>query len=70
VKSTGRFELYVDGVRRADGVASTTSLNGPDKLCVGIIQTGVADSHYKGWMADLQIWNRALSANEVVTYKD
>jgi len=65
------MQLYVDGRLGEEKKASKASLTAPDKLSVGIIQTGVHDSYYKGWMADLQIWNRALSANEVLaTYKD
>jgi len=62
------MELYVDGVLGASATHTTASLTASDFINVGRI--GGGDNYYKGWMADLQIWDRALSANEVVTYKE
>jgi len=70
VKSTGQMRLYVDGELVGVGKGVTSSLKASKTITVGMLNTMLQDSYYNGWMADLQIWNRALPSHEVVTYKD
>jgi len=56
VKSTGRVELYVDGVLGSSGNGPKQSLTDATYITAGRIQSGAAewkDSYFKGWMADL-----------------
>jgi hypothetical protein len=65
VKSTGVIVLYVDGIQVATATGGTNSLTAPTSLRIGSIQTNI--NFFSGSIANVQIYNKALSATEIQT---
>jgi hypothetical protein len=64
IRSSGAIALYVDGVLVISGTAAgTQSLTSPLQLRIGCLQTGV--KFFLGNLAQVSIYNRALSAAEI-----
>jgi hypothetical protein len=63
-RTTGVINLYVDAGLKDTGVGNTNSLIAPSKIKIGSLQPDL--SFYSGNIASTQIYNRALSASEVL----
>jgi hypothetical protein len=63
IRSSGALVLYVDGTLVASGTGGTNSLTTPTQLRIGSLQTGI--NFFSGNIAQVSIYNRALSAAEV-----
>jgi hypothetical protein len=64
VRSTGTITLYVDAQQVATGTGGTQSLTSATNMRIGAIQ--VNNNFFSGNIASTQIYNRALSASEVL----
>ncbi|MDQ3365196.1 MAG: LamG domain-containing protein [Myxococcota bacterium] len=59
--------LYLDGVLR-DTIASTAAPHGASDVRIGCdVNVGVVESFFDGWIDDIRLYDRALSAAEVAT---
>jgi hypothetical protein len=67
VKSTGAMNLYMDGMSVVTGTGNTGSLTSPPSLRIGSIQTGTSTGFLSGSISTVQIYNRALSATEILS---
>jgi hypothetical protein len=63
VRSTGTITLYVDAQQVATGTSGVQSLTSSTNMRIGAIQ--VNNNFFSGSIANVQIYNRALSAAEV-----
>jgi hypothetical protein len=63
-KATGTIKLYVDGQEVATGTGGVQSLTTPTNIRIGSIQTNI--NFFNGNIANVKIYNRALSASEVL----
>jgi len=72
-KTTGR-KIYLDGVMvnsRPDVLDSTSDLTGTLETRIGWGRTGAGGEYFKGGIDELQIYNRALSAEQIsILYND
>ena len=71
--TTGLSVVYWNGaeVTRSSSSTSLQGGAGPDTFILGAIPPSLESSHFEGWMDDVTIWERALSAGEVqVLYED
>jgi hypothetical protein len=64
VRSTGTITLYVDAQQVATGTGGVQSLTSPTNMRIGAIQ--VNNNFFSGSIANVQVYNRALSASEVL----
>jgi hypothetical protein len=64
VRSTGTITLYVDAQQVATGTGGTQSLTSATNMRIGAIQ--VNNNFFSGNIASTQIYNRALTASEVL----
>jgi hypothetical protein len=70
---TGIKQIYVDGVLSAQDSATTEYLDDPVEFGVGAQFDGAQSNpanaaiggYFQGWMADMQIYNRVLTPNEI-----
>ncbi len=62
---SGQMNLYFDGLWEAGTNGPVGTRAAPPSLRVGSLQTGVAGGFFSGAIDDLQIFDRAFSANEV-----
>jgi hypothetical protein len=62
-RATGALHVFVDGKLEATGTGSTQSLTAPPWLTIGESQTGA--SHFRGSLADVRIYQKALSAPQI-----
>jgi dihydrofolate reductase len=62
-RATGAIRLFVDGKQEAAGKGGTQSLTAPAGLMLGMLQTGIHP--FRGSLADVRLYDRALSAGEV-----
>jgi hypothetical protein len=65
--ASGLMQLYVDGALQASGTGPFGPKTSPPNLRIGSIQTGVSGGFLNGSIADVQIFNRTLSAPEIST---
>jgi hypothetical protein len=65
VRSSGLITLYVDGVSVASSTGNTNALNASSTLRLGSIQSTPTAGFFSGSISTVQIYNRALSINEV-----
>ncbi len=63
-ESTGRISLYVDGATYGSKAAGTETLTAPNQLVLGAVQT--LNNFLSGDIAEVQIYNTALSTTELV----
>lgn len=63
--ATGLMQLYVDGNLQASANGPPGPKLSPPYLRLGSIQTGVAGGFLAGTLADVQIFNRVLTAPEI-----
>jgi hypothetical protein len=63
VRSTGTITLYVDAQQVATGTGGVQSLTSSTNMRIGAIQ--VNSNFFSGSIANVQVYNRALSAAEV-----
>ena len=66
IRSTGVINLYVDGNFIMAGTGGTTSLTTNSTLRIGSLQT-LATGFLSGSISTVQIYNRALSSQEIQT---
>ena len=64
VRSTGTITLYVDAQQVATGTSGVQSLTSSTNMRIGAIQ--VNNNFFSGSIANTQIYNRALSAQEIL----
>jgi hypothetical protein len=64
VRSTGTITLYIDAQQVATGTGGTQSLTSATNMRIGAIQ--VNNNFFSGNIASTQIYNRALTASEVL----
>jgi hypothetical protein len=62
-RASGAIQLFVDGKQEAAGTGGKQSLTAPASLILGRLQTGI--NSFRGSLADVRLYNRALSAAEV-----
>ncbi|MGA1201517.1 MAG: DUF1553 domain-containing protein [Planctomycetota bacterium] len=63
-RESGRIEIWLDGARVAEGRGGTQSLTAPEVLRIGRMQPGYGS--LVGGLDDLRIYERVLSAEEIV----
>ena len=63
---TGLMQLYVDGQLQATTIGPTGTRSAPPNLRIGSIQTGYAGGYLAGAIDDVRLFNRTLSATEIV----
>jgi hypothetical protein len=63
--ATGLMQLYVDGYLQASGNGPPGPKISPPNLRLGSLQTGVTGGFLAGTLADVQIFNRVLTAPEI-----
>ena len=63
---TGLMQLYVDGQLQATTNGPTGTRSAPPNLRIGSIQTGYAGGYLAGTIDDVRLFNRTLSATEIV----
>jgi hypothetical protein len=64
IRSTGNITLYIDAQQVATGTGGVQSLTSPTNMRIGAIQ--VNNNFFSGSIANVQVYNRALSAAEVL----
>ncbi len=64
--TTGAMILYVDGVQASSGAGSTNSRTASPNLRIGSLQSGVAGRFFNGLIDEVTVFDRTLSAGEVV----
>jgi hypothetical protein len=62
---SGRMQLYVDGSLQASAQGPNGIKNAPPHLRLGSIRSGAASGFLSGTIDDVQIFGRALSADEI-----
>jgi hypothetical protein len=62
-QATGVIQVFVDGKLEATGTAGKQALTAPPRLTIGQIQTGI--NHFRGSLADVRIYQRALPAADI-----
>ena len=62
-RKTGAIQVFVDGKLEASGTGGKQSLNAPAGLTIGKVQTG--RDHFRGYLTDVRIYQRTLSADEI-----
>ncbi len=65
IKTNNSLYLYLDGVSVGSPVADTTNINSVDTIRIGSRYAGDANNFWNGTIDEVQIWNRALSSQEV-----
>ena len=68
VKSNGTQSIYVDGIRNVSGPGGTASLTGNTEAMIGFGTDG--GSYLNGTMDELLVWNRTLTAEEILSLYD
>jgi hypothetical protein len=63
VKNTGTLKVYVDGALENASLGGTQSLTSPPRLTIGCLQVNL--NYFNGLIAEVRIYNRALSASEI-----
>jgi hypothetical protein len=63
---TGLMQLYVDGQLQATTIGPTGTRSAPPNLRLGSIQTGSAGGFLAGTIDDVRLFNRTLSATEII----
>jgi hypothetical protein len=64
VRSTGLLTLYMDGQQVATGTSGVQSLTTATNMRIGAIQ--INNNFFSGSIANVQVYNRALSSSEVL----
>jgi hypothetical protein len=62
-RATGAIRVFVDGKAEAAGTAGKQALTAPQGLRIGQLQTGI--NPFRGGLADVRIYDRVLSAEEI-----
>lgn len=63
-RSTGTIQLWVDGVLEASATGGLQSLTDPPRLVMGAQQTEVAGDYLTGGIAEVKIYDAALTASD------
>lgn len=64
--STSR-NIYVDGVLEGSNTQNIGTQNAADSIIIGSRYNTTLGSYYSGWIAEVGIWNAALTAAEVAS---
>ncbi len=64
-RSTGAIQVFVDGKLEASGTGGKQSLSAPTGLTIGKVRTG--RENFTGYLTDVRIYQRTLSADEIAT---
>ena len=64
-RTTGAIQVFVDGKLQASGTGGKQSLQAANGLTIGKVQTG--RDHFRGSLTDVRVYQRALSAAEIMT---
>jgi hypothetical protein len=65
VRTGAKLSLYVDGLLSDEVTASTSNYTSPLQLTIGRISSTIAERHFQGHIANVQVHDRALTAAEV-----
>ena len=68
-RSTRAMTLYVDGLSVASGLSNSNE-NRIDASALTVGRTSTANNYYSGLLDDIQIYDRALTANDVSNLHD
>lgn len=66
VMNTSKIQIYVNGVQERDATITETAFNTAAPLVIGA-RSNLADSFVNGTIADVRIYNKTLSEDEILT---
>jgi hypothetical protein len=63
--TAGTMEIYLDGNLNTSGTGKTLTINIPSTASIAVLREGAVLNYHRGKIANIKIYNRVLSADEI-----